>query len=884
MNDETLQATSAAVDSPAVKPSTSEAAVPTMELPVNRPSVPRPAGTRRGSLEIAAFRRDVFDHVLHTCGKELRDASPLDLYQGFAHTVRDRLVHRWLATQRTYEELDVKRAYYLSSEFLTGRSLGLCLMNLGLYDAAELLATELGFDLTRILDSEGDPGLGNGGLGRLAACFMDSLATLQLPATGYGIRYDFGMFEQRFEDGQQLEGHDNWLQYGNAWELPRHEDAQVVRFGGRVESRLEADGRMVYDWVDARTVIGLPYDSFIVGHGTDTVNTLRLWAARATRDFDLKYFNAGDFRRAVEEKIDSENISKVLYPNDHSEEGKALRLKQQYFFVACSIADIVRRYKKRHATFDLFPEKVAIQLNDTHPAVAVAELMRVLVDQERLEWDFAWSIAERTFGYTNHTLLPEALERWPVALFERLLPRHLMIIYEINHRFLRIVQRRWPGDMGRLSRMSIFEEGPYKQVRMAHLATVGSHSVNGVARLHTDLLKSQLLADFNELWPQKFNNKTNGVTPRRWILHANPRLTRVISSRIGTEWIDRDLSQLTRIKLLADDPTFQSEVAAVKRANKADLARLVATRTGIELPENAVYVVHIKRIHEYKRQLLTALSVVAQYSYLKQNPAADFVPRAYIFAGKAAPGYTMAKLHIKLINDIAAMLNNDPVTQGKLSIVFLPNYGVSLAQTIIPAADISLQISTAGKEASGTSNMKFALNGALTIGTLDGANVEIRDEVGPENFFLFGLNADEVVSLRARGYDPRAYIAACQPLSDAMSLIASGFFSLGERDRFRPILDNLTGYDPFMVCADFEAFMNCEARAFQAYRDPRDWTRRAVFNIAGASRFSSDNTIRQYASEIWGLKPVTVDVGILADGMVPSVAPEPMGGRVAQRS
>jgi starch phosphorylase len=829
---------------------------------LGRERATRPAGIRRGSIEAAAFRRDVLDHLLHTCAKELRDASAFDLYNAFAHTVRDRLVHRWLATQRTYLELDVKRVFYLSSEFLTGRSLGLCLLNLGLYEVAESLAGELRCELDDLLDSEGDPGLGNGGLGRLAACFMDSLATLQLPAAGYGIRYDFGMFEQRIEDGNQIERHDNWLRYGNAWELPRYEDAQTVRLGGRVEMRQDPNGRTVYDWVDTRTVIGLPYDSFIVGHSTDTVNTLRLWAARATRDFELKHFNAGDFRRAVEEKIDSENISKVLYPNDHSYEGKALRLKQQYFFVACSIADIVRRYKLRHTTFDEFPDKVAIQLNDTHPSIAVVELLRVLIDEENLEWDFAWSI-----GYTNHTLLPEALERWPVSLFEELLPRHLMLIYEINLRFLRKVQARWPGDMARLQRMSIIDDGPPKQVRMTHLATVGSHSINGVARLHSDLLKSQLLSDFSEMFPERFNNKTNGVSPRRWILYANPRLTKLISSRLGSDWIDRDLNLLSQLVSYADDEEFLSALDAVKEANKAALAEVVLARTGVQLPPDALYVVQVKRIHEYKRQLLAALHIVALYIALKRKPKGEFVPRVYVFAGKAAPGYVVAKLHIKLINDIATMINSDPAVRGKLTVVFLPNYGVSLAQSIIPAADLSVQISTAGKEASGTSNMKFALNGALTIGTLDGANVEIREAVGPENFFLFGLRADEVVTQKARGYQPGPYIARSPALAEALSLIESGFFSLGDPTRFRSVTDSLRYHDPYMICADFDGYTACEARAAEAYRDRRSWLKSVVYNIAGTSRFSSDNTIRQYASEIWGIEPLTVDVALLADAI-----------------
>ena len=826
----------------------------------------RPTGSHnRVSMDPATFKRTVLDHLLYTCARDITDASPRDLYQALAHTVRDRLVHRWLATQRTYDERDVKRAYYLSSEFLTGRSLGLCLLNLGIYDTAEALAAERGTDLETVLDQEGDPGLGNGGLGRLAACFMDSLATLGLPAVGYGIRYDFGIFEQRIEDGRQVEFHDNWLQGGNPWELPRMEEAQIVRLGGTTKLRHDPDGRLRVDWIPAHTILGVPYDSFIVGHKNSTVNTLRLWAARATRDFDLKFFNEGDYRRAVEEKIDSENISKVLYPNDQTDEGKALRLKQQYFFVACSIGDIMRSYKQRHRSFDLFPKRAAIQLNDTHPSIGIAELMRLLVDEEGLDWDPAWAITEQTFGYTNHTLLPEALERWSVPLLEHLLPRHMQIIFEINQRFLRRVQTQWPADLERLSRMSIIEEGTPKQVRMAHLATVGSHSVNGVAQLHTDLVKRHLFADFNELWPEKINNKTNGVSPRRWMLYSNPRLTRLISSRIGTDWIDRDLRQLKQIERLADDKPFLEALHQVKQANKRDLAVLVGRKLGVELPPEAMFVAQIKRIHEYKRQLLACLQAIAFYLKLKREPEVDATPRVYMFAGKAAAGYTMAKLHIKLINDVAEVINSDPVVQGKLAMVFLPNYGVTLAQSIIPAADLSVQISTAGKEASGTSNMKFALNGALTLGTLDGANVEIRDEVGPDNFFLFGLNVDQVVALRNQGYDPRPYIERSPVLTEALALIESGFFSFGEPERFQPILDSLRTWDPYMICADFDDYMATEAKAAALFRDPIAWSRKALFNIAGASRFSSDETIRQYASDIWGLQPVPVDLKLVGD-------------------
>ena len=818
-------------------------------------------------IDAAEFRRAVRDHVVYTCAKDPREVGATDLYRAFAHTVRDRLVHRWLATQATYLERDAKRAYYLSAEFLTGRSLGLCLLNLDVYGIAERLADEYGLDLGAVLEAEGDPGLGNGGLGRLAACFMDSLATLELPAAGYGIRYEYGIFEQRIENGQQVEWQDNWLHQGNPWELPRHEEAQTVRFYGRTEMRRGPDRRLRVEWLDGTTIVGLPFDSFIVGHRCDNVNTLRLWAARATRDFDLNLFNVGDYRRAVEEKIDTENISKVLYPNDSADVGKELRLKQQYFFVACSIADIVRRYKRRHTTFDQFPAKVAIQMNDTHPSIAVAELMRVLVDQEGLDWEPAWAITEQTFGYTNHTLLPEALERWPVALFRRLLPRHLEIVAEVNARFLRQVQMRWPGDVDRLRRMSIFEEGPTQQLRMAHLATVGSHSVNGVAKLHSELIQRQLLSDFFQLWPERFNNKTNGVTPRRWLLYANPRLTRLITSRIGSGWIDRDLAQLERLEDHRDDPDLLDGLWSVKQANKRGLAALIRRTQGVDLPAEAMYVVQVKRVHEYKRQLLACLQIIAHYLAVKRDPEAAGAPRAYVFAGKAAAAYAMAKHHIRLLCDVAAIINNDPAVRGKLAMVFVPNYGVTLAQSIIPAADLSVQISLAGKEASGTSNMKLALNGALTIGTLDGANVEIREEVGPENFFLFGLRAEEVAARRP-SYDPAACIAADPVLAEVLALIDAGFFSLGEPGRFRAVTEQLRREDPYMVCADFASYVAAEAEAAAVYARKDEWCRRALRNIIGARKFSSDATIRQYAAKIWGISPVKVDLTLGPRGPV----------------
>ena len=806
----------------------------------------------------ALFRHAVANHVLYTCVKRAKQVGAVDLYRAMAHAVRDQLVQRWLDTQQTHARRDVKRVFYLSSEFLTGRSLGLCLLNLGLYGVAERLAAERGLELDEVLESEGDPGLGNGGLGRLAACFMDSLATLDLPAVGYGIRYEYGIFEQHIEGGQQVEHGDAWLQYGNPWELPRHEHMQNVQLYGEVHLRRTDSGELRFDWVNGKRVVGVPYDSFIVGHDTDTVNTLRLWSARASRDFDLNLFNQGDYTRAVEEKIEVENISKVLYPNDATEQGKELRLKQQYFFVACSIADIIRAFKESKNVWEQLPDHAAIQLNDTHPAIAIAELMRVLVDVELLEWERAWSIAERTFGYTNHTLMPEALERWPVSIFERVLPRHIQIIYEINQRFLHKVQRRWPGEVERMTRMSIIEEGPVRQVRMANLATVGSHSINGVAKLHSDLVMKDLLRDFYELWPERFNNKTNGITPRRWLLYANPRLSRLITRRLGPSWMPSNLAELAKLRDHQDDPALLDTLWQIKLANKQRLYALMRERTRIELDPGALLIVQAKRFHEYKRQLLATLAIIAHYLKLKHEPTAAFPARVYLFAGKAAAGYHMAKLHIRLINDVAEVINADPDTSDKLRVAFLPNYGVTLAQNIIPAADVSLQISQAGKEASGTSNMKFALNGALTVGTLDGANIELREAAGPENFFAFGLTVDQVQALRP-SYRPSAFIEHCEPLKAAVALLDSEFFCLGDRHRYAAIVEQLRFQDPFMVCADFAAYLRAEEEAAQLYTHPVEWSRKALHNIVAGSAFSSDATVQAYADEIWGLAPCKVE-------------------------
>jgi starch phosphorylase len=827
--------------------------------------------TRRGPLSPPArpparvdpeqFRRNVVEHLLYTCVQEAKDAGPVDLYRAMAHSVRDRLVQRWLATQRTYDERDVKRVYYLSSEFLTGRSLGLCLVNLGLYGIAEKLMADWGVELSDVLEAEGDPGLGNGGLGRLAACFMDSLATLELPAVGYGIRYEFGIFEQRIECGQQVEHSDNWLQYGNPWELPRHDRMQTIRLYGRTETRRDESGRLVVDWFDARTVLGLPYDSFIVGHETDTVNTLRLWSARASQDFDLRLFNEGNYLRAVEEKVDVENISKVLYPNDHTEHGKELRLKQQYFFVACSIADVVSQFKRRHGDFRLFPDRAAIQLNDTHPAIAIAELMRVLVDQEHLDWDLAWDITQRSMAYTNHTLMPEALEKWPVPMLRHVLPRHLMIIFEINHRFMRQVSTHWPGDSSRMARMSIVEEGSVPQIRMAHLAVVGSHSINGVARLHTELVERELLPDFFELYPERFNNKTNGVTPRRWLLYSNPALAQLLTERLGPHWIDRGLELASQLSAHAEDERLLDDLWRIKQDNKRTLAALLWKLTGVTADPGAMFIVQIKRIHEYKRQLLACLEVIAHYLYLKEAPdAAAQTSRVYVFAGKAAAGYLTAKTHIRLLNDVAEVVNKDPTTCDRLKMVFVPNYGVSLAQVIIPAADVSLQISQAGKEASGTSNMKLAMNGALTVGTLDGANVELREAAGPDNFFLFGHTVEQVRELWRNGYAARRFIAENPDLARAIDLLDSDFFCLGDRGRYASVASSLRDDDSYMSCADFDSFVGAMRQAADLYRRPRDWTKRALLNVVGASAFSSDATIRAYARDIWNLVPVKAEL------------------------
>ncbi len=811
----------------------------------------------RTGMDPTTLERAVWDHLLYTCAKDKRTAKKSDLFRAMAFAVRDRLIHRWMRTQQTYYREDVKRVYYLSAEYLLGRALGNNLLNLGLYDVAQGLLSKYGIDLSGVLEVEHDPGLGNGGLGRLAACFLDSLATLELPAMGYGIRYEYGIFQQAFRDGWQVELGDPWLRTGNPWEIARPDHSAIVQFYGRVEERIGPDGRLYHAWVDTQNVLGVPYDMPVAGFGNHTVNTLRLWSAQATQEFNLGIFNAGDFRRAVEEKVISETISKVLYPADNNPEGRELRLRQQYFFVCCAIHDIVRRYKKTHSDFKAFPEKVAIQLNDTHPAVAIAELMRVLVDVEGMDWDEAWSITERAFGYTNHTLLPEALERWPVAMFQRLLPRHLQIIFEINHRFLRRVHIAAPNDFELQRRVSIIDESGERYVRMAHLAVIGSHSVNGVAALHSDLVKSDLFPDFVKIWPKRFNNKTNGVTPRRWLLSCNPMLSAAITERIGPQWVTH-LEALRELEAHADDEAFLQELMQIKRRNKERLLESLGARSSLKWDVDAIFDVQVKRIHEYKRQLLNCLHVITLYQRIKGHRDAEVVPRLVLFGGKAAPGYAAAKLLIKLINDIADIVNADPDMQGRLRVVMPANYGVSMAERIIPAADLSEQISTAGMEASGTGNMKFTMNGALTIGTLDGANIEIREEVGAENFFLFGLKEEEVKSLKRAGYDPTVYIQRSPALQQALELLESGFFSPDDRSRFQPVVRWLRQQDPFMLCADFDAYVACQGEVEQAYLDPMRWAKMVLYNIARVGKFSSDRTISEYAKDIWSLRPVSV--------------------------
>jgi starch phosphorylase len=811
----------------------------------------------RTALSKDALKSAFLDDLFYMQGKFPALATKNDYYMALAYAVRDRMLQHWISTAAAYTKQASRTVAYLSAEFLVGPHLGNNLINLGILDRVRECMTELGLNLDELLQQEEEPGLGNGGLGRLAACFIDSLATLEIPAVGYGIRYEFGIFHQEIVDGWQVEKTDKWLRFGNPWELKRPEWAVEVKFGGSAEPYADEQNRLKVRWVPHKTVIGVPYDTPILGYKTNTANTLRLWRSEAPESFDFAIFNSGDYYGAVNQKVASENLSKVLYPNDEQARGKELRLEQQYFFVSCSLQDMMRILRTQKIPVDQFHAKFAVQLNDTHPAVAIAELMRLLVDDALLPWADAWNVTRKTFAYTNHTLLPEALERWPIEVFGRVLPRILQIIYEINAHFLEEVRIRFLGDEERIVRMSLIDETGERYVRMAHLACVGSHAINGVATLHSELLKKDVLKDFYEMWPQKFSNKTNGVTPRRWMVLSNPKLSQLITEHIGDGWI-KDLSRLKALEPLADNPEFRSRWHEIKHFNKQALAARALLRAGVTIDPSTMFDVLVKRIHEYKRQHLKVLHIVWLYHGIKSNPALEVQPRTFIFGGKAAPGYHLAKLMIKLITSVGDVINRDPDVRDRLKVVFLPNFNVKNGQRVYPAADLSEQISTAGKEASGTGNMKFSMNGALTIGTLDGANIEIRDEVGAENFFLFGLSAPEVYALKAKGYRPMDYYHANQGLKDVIDLIRSGFFSRGDPELFRPLMDGLLYQDPYLLLADFQSYIDCQNKVSEAYRDTDRWVRMSILNTARSGKFSSDRTIREYCSDIWRVKPVPI--------------------------
>ncbi|MCG6969224.1 MAG: glycogen/starch/alpha-glucan phosphorylase [Gammaproteobacteria bacterium] len=811
------------------------------------------------AFDVETLKRALVDRLTYTVGKDHHTATTRDWMHSLAYVVRDRLAERWMETMRSYYDHNAKRVYYLSLEFLLGRALTNSMLNMGFFDNCQQALQELGMDFEEIRDLEFDAALGNGGLGRLAACFLDSLASLQLPGYGYGIRYEYGMFRQGIENGEQVEHPDNWLRYGNAWEFPRPEVLYPVKFYGKVIAFKDEKGRSRNQWCNTEEVMAMAYDMPIPGYKTNTVNTLRLWSAKASRDFDLSYFNEGNYIKAVEDKNQSENLSKVLYPADNTAEGRELRLKQQYFFVSAAMQDILHRFNKQYDSLQQLPDKVAIQLNDTHPAIAIAELMHILVDQYQMQWDEAWNITRETFAYTNHTLLPEALETWPVELMDKVLPRHLQIIYEINHRFLRDVTHWRPGDTGLLQRMSLIDEHNGKRVRMANLAIVGSHTVNGVAALHSSLLRSNLFQDFDAFFTGKFINITNGITPRRWLNLANPKLAKLICSYIGDAWL-RNLGELKKLALLADNDDFQEGFAQAKQHNKIQLADMIHQRLGIEVDPDSLFDVQVKRIHEYKRQLLNLLHVITLYNRIRRNPQDNYTPRTIIFSGKAAPGYFQAKLIIRLINDVADIINNDPALGHSLKVVFVPNYDVSTAMNIIPAANLSEQISTAGMEASGTGNMKLALNGALTIGTLDGANVEMREEVGEENFFIFGLTAAEVEHVHASDYNPWHYYDNNAELRQALDMINTGYFSHDEPGRYKAIFDSLTYHgDHYLLLADYQSYINCQDEVAALYQQPRQWNRKAILNFANMGKFSTDRTIEEYAGKVWRIKPVFRD-------------------------
>jgi starch phosphorylase len=800
------------------------------------------------------LKDEILRHIQFTLGNDPHRPDRFACFLGLAYSVRDRLIQRWIKTQRSLYDTLSKRVYFLSLEFLPGRFLKNYLISLDMIEEARRVVEDMGFELDELEEEEWDAGLGNGGLGRLASCYLDSMACCNLPGYGYGIRYDYGIFHQVLENGYQREHCDNWMRRGNPWEIQRRPVEQPIRFYGRSESYVDGDGDLRYRWVDGEIVMAVACDILIPGFGDDYVTNMRLWTARSSREFNLTHFNQGDYIGAVEAKVLGETISKVLYPNDEKIAGKELRLKQQYFFVAATLSDILRRYRKQNQSFSAFPEYVAIQLNDTHPAIAIPELMRLLLDDEKLEWEEAWKICQQTFAYTNHTVMPEALESWPVELLQRLLPRHLEIIYEINHRFLESLRIDFAGEHGLPGNLSIIQEGENRQIRMAHLAIIGSHSVNGVAELHSQILKKDLFRDFNRVFPGRLKNVTNGITPRRWLKQSNPALSELITSVIGPQWIC-ELERLAELVPYAEDSQFRQVWHQTKQENKKRLCRYILRKIKLGVNPDTLFDVQVKRIHEYKRQLLNVLHVITLYNRIKSNPNEDIVSRTILFAGKAAPAYHQAKRIIKLINAVAAVVNNDPDVQGRLRVAFLPNYCVSQAEKIIPAADLSEQISTAGMEASGTGNMKMALNGALTIGTLDGANVEIREEVGADNIFIFGLTADQVTDTRNKGYNPGMHYESDAELKKALDMIAGDIFCPGEPGLFRPIFQSLLdqgGFsDYYLILADYRSYITAQERVSRLYREPEEWIRRSILNTARMGKFSSDRAVLEYAANIW---------------------------------
>jgi glycogen phosphorylase len=840
--------TTSSVSSPAVDPNAVASVVADNES----------FATVRTGTSVASLKKAFLDNLFYIQGKFPPIATKHDYYMALAYTIRDHLMNVWTKSAQTYLAKTARTVCYMSAEFLIGPQMGNNINSLGLYNNLKQAMDELGLHLDQLVDQELEPGLGNGGLGRLAACYMDSMATLNIPAIGYGIRYEFGIFDQEIRSGWQVECTDKWLRFGNPWEVARPEIAIDIRFGGRTERYTDIDGRQQVRWIADHMVKAVAHDMPIIGYKASAANFLRLWKAEACESFDFQAFNVGDYYGAVNAKMASENITKVLYPNDEPLVGRKLRLQQQYFFVSSSLQDMIRIYKQRQADLSNFHEKYVVQLNDTHPSIAIAELMRLLIDEYKMGWDQAWVITQKTFCYTNHTVMAEALEKWPVALFASVLPRHLEIIYEINARFLNDVRQKFPHDDDRVRRLSFIDESGERYVRMTNLACVGSHAINGVSQLHTDLLKQQVLHDFYEMWPEKFSNKTNGITPRRFLQLSNQRLANLITAAIGDGWI-KNLDELRKLEKLADDKAFQEEWYKVKQSKKEELAKIIHDRTPITVHPESLFDIQTKRIHEYKRQHLNILHVITLYNRLRRNPNIDFTPRTVIFAGKAAPAYKMAKLIIKLITSVAGVVNYDPAVRDRLKVVFVPNFNVKEAQHIYPAANLSEQISTAGKEASGTGNMKFSLNGALTIGTLDGANIEMREEFGADNFFLFGLRTEEVMEMKSRGYNPSEMIKADDELREAIELIAFGHFSKHEPNLFRPLLDTILQRDEFMLCADYRSYVDCQTRVGEIYRDRTRWTKMSILNVARMGKFSSDRAIREYADDIWHISPIAID-------------------------